>query len=342
MAAALTAFLTACGKVETDNGISPIIQTTSAETVTESVSAVSKTDNDNGISPIIQTTSVETVTENTSAVPETASIAAETTLAESNELDEETAEMLRKEFEEYIKETDPLYAQVDWSRAVIEEYYGRYSGCEVFRAFYRGGEEALDNYYVAGYEMIFPCLGYSIYVHKDGNIWELDAAYEEGIVSEEDIAKIAEKHNGVPTEKADTPSSNAASDMEWREVERSRRKELAELRMEFVEFIREAKPEYAELEPSEVGFEAYFGEFDGWQAFLPLYKMNKTGYAMMYEYITIAGYEMYFPCLGYEIYLHKDGEFYELAEAYENGYISEDVVAQIAEANRSRYFFAFQ
>lgn len=314
MAAVLTASLTACGKAETDNGISPIIQTTSAETVTES----------------------------TSAVPETASAAAETTLAESNELDEETAEMLRREFEEYIKETDPLYAQLDWSRAVIEEYYGRYSGCEVFRAFYRGGEEALDHYYIAGYEMIFPCLGYSIYVHKDGDVWELDIAYAEEIVSEEDIAKIAEKHNGVPTEKADTPSSYAKGDMEWREVERSRKRELAELRMNFVEFIRETKPEYAELEPSEVGFEAYFGEFDGWQAFLPLYKMNKTGYAAMSEYITIAGYEMYFPCLGYEIYVCRDGEFYELADAYENGYIGEDVVAAVAEGNQARYFFAFQ
>lgn len=342
MAAALTVSFTACGKAENDNGISPIVHTTSAETVTESVSAVSKTDNDNGISPIIQTTSAETVTESTRAAPETASAAAETPLDESDELDEETAEMLRRELAEYINETDPLYTQFDPSQAVIEEYYGRYSGCEVFRAFYRGGEELIDNYYVAGYEMIFPCLGYSIYVHKDGDIWELDAAYEEGIVSEEDVAKIAEKHNGVPTQKASTPSSNAESDMEWREVERSRRKELAELRREFVEFIREAKPEYADLEPSEVGFEAYFGEFDGWQAFLPLYKMNKTGYAAMYEYITIAGYEMYFPCLGYEIYVHKDGEVYELAEAYENGYIGEDVVAQIAEANRSRYFFAFQ
>lgn len=341
IAAVLTAFLTACGKAETDNGISPIIQTTSAETVTESVSAVSKTDNDNGISPIIQTASVETVTESTRAAPETASAAAETTLTESNELDEETAEMLRREFSEYINETDPLYT-FNQSQAVIEEYYGRYSGCEVFRAFYSGGEELMDAYYVAGYEMLFPCLGYSIYVHKDGDVWELDAAYAEGIVSEEDVAKIAEKHNGVPTEKADTPSSNAASDMEWREVERSRRKELAELRMEFVEFIREAKPEYAELEPSEVGFEAYFGEFDGWQAFLPLYKMNKTGYAAMSEYITIAGYEMYFPCLEYEIYVHKDGEFYELAEAYENGYIGEDVVAAVAECNNARYFFAFQ
>lgn len=312
-----------------------------AAVMAASLTACSKAETDNGISPIIQTTSAETVTENTSAVPETASAAAETTLAESNELDYETAEMLRREFSEYINETDPLYT-FNQSQAVIEEYYGRYSGCEVFRAIYSGGEEVMDAYYVAGYKMLFPCLGYSIYVHKDGNVLELDAAYEEGIVSESDVAQIAEKHNGVPAEKADTPSPDAKGDMEWRAVERSRKKELAELRREFVEFIWEAKPEYAELEPSEVGFEAYFGEFDGWQAFLPLYKMNRTGYAAMYEYITIAGYEMYFPCLGYEIYVHKDGNFYELSEAYEKGYIGEDIVAAVAECNNTRYFFAFQ
>lgn len=310
MGAVMTAVLAACGKAEGGSAALPISQTAAAETVTEKTSAVSET-------------------------------AAETAPAERDELDDETAEMLRREFAEYINETDPLYTPFDPSRAVIEEYYGKYSGCEVFLSMYSGGEEALDNYFAAGYEMIFPCLGYSVYVHRDGNIWELDAAYEEGIVSEEDVAKIAEKHNGVPTEKASTPSSDAERDMGWRAVERSRREELAELRREFVEFIRETKPEYAELEPREVGFEAYYGEFDGRQAFLPLYKMNKTGYAAMGEYITIAGYEMYFPCLGYEIYVYEDGEFYELAEAYENGHIGEADVAVIAEQNRARYFFAF-
>lgn len=317
-----------------------ILEITMAAVMTSALAACGRTESGNEISPIVQTTSAETVTENTGVTSETATTA-ETIPAESNVLDEETAEMLRREFAEYINETDPLYAQFDPSRAVIEEYYGRYSGCEVFLSMYSGGEEAEDYYSVAGYGMIFPCLGYSIYVHKDGNIWELDAAYEEGIISEEDVAKIAEIQNGVPTEKTDPPESNDIGSKD-RENEKLRKKELAELRRKFVEFIRETKPEYAELEPSEVGFEAYYGEFDGWQAFLPLYKMNKTGYAAMSEYITIAGYEMYFPCLGYKIYVYKDGEFYELEDAYEKGHIGEDVVAAIAEGNHARYFFAFE
>lgn len=314
MAAALTASLTACGKAETDNDISPIIQTTSAETVTE----------------------------NTSTIPETASAAAETTFTESNELDEETAEMLRREFAEYIGEIDPMYARFDPEYVRIYTYYGKINGCEVFLPLYKLGYDAAEDwFYIAGYEIYFPCLGYDIYVHKDGTFYELSDAYEKGYISEEDVAKIAEIQNGTPPEKTDPPETDDIGSKS-RKNAKLRREESNELRREFVEFIRETKPEYAELEPSEVGFEAYYGTFDGWEAFLPLYKMNKTGYAAMYEYITIAGYEMYFPCLGYEIYVHKDGEFYELSEAYEMGYIGEDVVAAIAEGNHARYFFAFQ
>lgn len=316
IAAVLTASLTACGKAETDNGISPIIQTASAETVTENTSVF--------------------------AVPETASAAAETTLTESNELDEETAEMLRREFAEYIGEIDPSYAHFDPAYVRIDMYYGKFNGCEVFLPLYKlGYDDAIEYYYVAGYGIFFSCLGYDIYVHKDGTFYELSDAYEKGYISEEDVAKIAEIQNGMPPQKTDPPETNGIGSKD-RENAKLRREEANELRRKFVEFIREAKSEYAELEPSEVGFEAYYGTFDGWEAFLPLYKMNKTGYAAMYEYITIAGYELYFPCLGYEIYVHKDGEFYELSEAYENGYIGEDAVAAIAECNNARYFFAFQ
>ncbi|MCM1330444.1 MAG: hypothetical protein NC253_13505, partial [Ruminococcus sp.] len=226
------------------------------------------------------------------------------------------------------------------SRAEIEKYYGRYGGCEVFLSRYSGGEEAEDYWYVAGYEFYFPCLGYSIYVHKDGNIWELDKAYEEGIIAEEDVKKIAEKHGGAPAEKTE-PDNVGVTSMEWRETERVRRKELCDFRREFVEFIGKTNSQYAELDPADVRLQLY-GEADGWEIFLPLYKMNITGYPTMYEYITIGGYEFYFPCLGYELYVAGDGEFYELENAYEMGYVGEDVAAAAAENNHAKYFYAFE
>lgn len=315
-----------------------ILAITMAAALTVSFTACSKAETDNGISPIIQTTSAETVTESTRAVPETASAAAETTLAESNELDEETAEMLRREFAKYIGEIDPSYARFDPAYVRIETYYGKFNGCEVFLPLYKSGyDDAIEYYYVAGYGIFFPCLGYDIYVHKDGTFYEIADAYEKGYISKEDVAEIAEIQGTLP-EKTDPPEKNGIGGRD-REIRNSYREKEFELRRKFIEFLGETDPAYADIDPSNVKFESTYGTYDGWEAFLPLYK---EGYDDAENYFSIAGYEMYFPCLGYEIYVHKDGEFYELADAYENGYIGEDVVAAVAEGNHARYFFAFQ
>ena len=316
-----------------------ILAITMAAALTASLTACNEDGNDNGISPIVQTTSAETVTENTSAVPETASAAAETTLAESNELDEETAEMLRREFAKYIGEIDPSYARFDPAYVRIETYYGKFNGCEVFLPLYKlGYDTAIEYYYVAGYEIYFPCLDYDIYVHKDGTFYEIADAYEKGYISEEDVAKIAEIQNGTPPEKTDPPETDDIGSISRKNAKLRREKDV-EFRRKFIEFLGETNPAYEDIEPSNVKIEQYCVTDNGWEAFLPLYN---DIYAEAENYFTIAGYEMYFPCLGYEIYVHKDGEFYELAEAYENGCISEADVAQIAEANHARYFFAFQ
>ena len=314
-----------------------ILAITMAAVLTASLTACSEAEKDNGISPIVQTTSAETVTENTSAVPETA--AAETTIAESNELNEETAEMLRREFAKYIGEIDPMYARFDPEYVRIDMYYGKYNGCEVFLPLYKLGYDAAEDwFYIAGYEIYFPCLGYDIYVHKDSTFYELSEAYEKGYISEEDVAKIAEIQNGTPPEKTDPPETDDIGSISRKDAKLRREKDV-EFRRKFIEFLGETNPAYADIEPSNVKMEPYCVTDNGWEAFLPLYN---DIYAEAENYFSVAGYEMYFPCLGYEIYVYKNGEFYELAEAYENGCISEADVAQIAEANHARYFFAFQ
>lgn len=316
-----------------------ILIITTAAVLAASLTACGKAENDNGISPIIQTTSAETVTENTSAVPETASAAAETTLTESNELDEETAEMLRREFAKYIGEIDPSYARFDPSNVRIDTYYGKFNGCEVFLPLYRlAYAAAIEYYYVAGYEIYFPCLDYDIYVRKDGTFYELSDAYEKGYISEEDVAKIAEIQNGVPPEKTDPPETDDIGSISRKDAKLRREKDV-EFRRKFIEFLGETDPAYADIEPSNVKMEPYCVTDSGWEAFQPLYK---NGYDDAENYFSVAGYEMYFPCLGYEIYVYKDGDFYELSEAYEKGYIGEDIVAAVAECNNTRYFFAFQ
>lgn len=302
----LAGTLTACGR-EVDNGISPISQISAESTVMEVTEKVS-------------VTTIE-VRENAEDV-----------------LDEETAEMLRTEFAKYIGETDPLYARFDPSNVRIETYYGKYNGCEVFLPLYRNGYDAAEEYYyVAGYGIFFPCLGYDIYVHKDGTFYELADAYEKGYISEGDVAEIAEIQNGTPPEKTD-PSETDSIGSKDRENMKLRRAKDVQFRSEFMEFLGETAPEYAYIELSNVKIEPYCTTDNGWEAFQPLYK---DSYDDSENYFSVAGYEMYFPCLGYEIYVYKDGDFYELSEAYENGFISEADVAQIAEANHIRYFFAF-
>lgn len=313
-----------------------ILAITMAAVMTSALAACGRTESGNEISPIVQTTSAETVTENTGVTSETAT---ETAPNESNELDEETAEMLRREFAVYIGEIDPSYARFYPEYVRIEAYYGTYNGCEVFLPLYKlGYDEAIEYYYVAGYGIYFPCLGYDIYVHRDDTFYELAEAYEKGYISEEDVAEIAEIQNGVPTEKTDPPESNGIGSKD-RENAKLRREEANELRRKFMEYLEETDPTYADITPSNVKFESYYGTYNGWQAFLPLYK---SGYDDEEDRFTIAGYEMYFPCLGYEIYVYKDGEFYELEDAYENGHIGEDAVAAIAEGNHARYFYAFE
>lgn len=307
--------------------------------LTVPLTACNNVKKNNDISPIIQTASAETVTENRGTIPETASAAAETELTESDELDEEVAETLCVEFAKYIGETDPIYARFDPSYVRIDTYYGTYNGCEVFLPLYKSGyDEAIELYYVAGYEIYFPCLGYDIYVHRDGTFYELSEAYEKGYISEEDVAEIAEIQNGMPPEKKDPPEANGLGG-EDRKAEKLRREKDNELRRKFIEFLEETDPDYIGIDPSTVKLESYYGIYSGWEAFLPLYK---SGYEEAEDRFSFAGHEMYFPCLGYEIYVHKDGEFLKLEDAYEKGFISEADAAQIAEANHIRYFYAFQ
>lgn len=172
-----------------------ILAITMTAVITSALAACGRMEIGNEISPIVQTTSAETVTENTSVTSETA-MTAETIPAESNVLDEETAEMLRREFAVYIGEIDPSYAHFDPEYVRIEAYYGTYNGCEVFLPLYKSGyDEAEDRFTIAGYEMYFPCLGYEIYVCKDGEFYELEDAYENGHIGENAVAAIAENNH---------------------------------------------------------------------------------------------------------------------------------------------------
>ena len=50
---------------------------------------------------------------------------------------------------------------------------------------------------------------------------------------------------------------------------------------------------------------------------------------------------MYLSSGSLNIYLHREGSFYTLEEAYEKGFLTETEIGLIALENRGRYSFAF-
>ncbi|MBQ7826837.1 MAG: hypothetical protein IJ386_01065 [Clostridia bacterium] len=77
----------------------------------------------------------------------------------------------------------------------VHRYYGTYNGAAVI--YYEGGGMGYTQAYmtvsIAGYEFSYPD-GHTIEVWKDGELYSMNRAYEKGILSKNDVAKIADYH----------------------------------------------------------------------------------------------------------------------------------------------------
>lgn len=111
-----------------------------------------------------------------------------------------TAEFIRQieaEIEVYhANRADPegRYPGISYDVHVLK-YYGTYNGAAViyYTCAGLGYTQAYVTQNIAGYEFSYPD-GNTIEVWKDGNLYSMKRAYEEGILSKNDVAKIADYH----------------------------------------------------------------------------------------------------------------------------------------------------
>ncbi|MCB6414838.1 S-layer homology domain-containing protein [Faecalimonas umbilicata] len=113
-------------------------------------------------------------------------------------LDPEISETLRIDYLCKIKEESPdnTYVQSLTEADIIIDYYGTYNGCEavVMSVAHQTDTTDLRDIQIGRYVFTFDCGSKAerFYVHKDGGFIPVKDAYETGIISEEDVAGIAE------------------------------------------------------------------------------------------------------------------------------------------------------
>ena len=95
----------------------------------------------------------------------------------------------------YLKEFLSDYPKATVKDAWIVKYYGTYNGCVVVMMGdnYTGYTDALWGMEVAGVAFKFKD-GNSIRAWKDGKFYTLQAAYEQGLLTQEDLTNIADIH----------------------------------------------------------------------------------------------------------------------------------------------------
>lgn len=110
----------------------------------------------------------------------------------------EASEALQVDYLRMLKEERPndTYVQSLTEADIIIDYYGTYNGCEavVMSVAHQTDTTDLRDIQIGRYVFTFDCGSKAerFYVHKDGGFIPVKDAYETGIISEEDVAGIAE------------------------------------------------------------------------------------------------------------------------------------------------------
>ncbi len=192
------------------------------------------------------------------------------------------------------------------NRIWISRYYGNYNGCEI--VFLNEGATPKDSrsygaverhVKLAGYELVFPS-EQLLLVYKDGKIYTLTDAYEDKLIDGDDIYEIGIKLSLGYAE-------------------------------ENYQIILNTKELYEDLKNSEN--DNLIDEFIGFEDFGTYGECN----LMYVDDVFFNDVEFEFWVAGYKIIIpdnrilsaYKEGVFYTLAEAYENGFISKDDIYEI-------------
>jgi hypothetical protein len=212
-------------------------------------------------------------------------------------------------------------------------YYGSYGGAEVVTVedSYIFKDNMLGIYFpyesVAG-EIISYLDGNRIYVWKDGEIFTVTKAYEQGILTQEDVAALADMQNNKQylDVRPLYVRSLTAGDSGFRLEKPSKelQKRFAE---EYVAYQNGKRPDTKDpYRTSDVSIARWYGSFED------IHFLWVTDRKLMY-YAVLTGESYYGYSFSYgssqSITVWVEGEFITMSEAYKRGVLTEDMAATI-------------
>lgn len=197
-------------------------------------------------------------------------------------------------------------------------YYGTYDSGEV--AVMVVGDIHTDDeksYVIGEYEFILPSGSYEMLLHTDDGFIEADEAYERGLLTDEDAAEMYYYYEHQrDIELIPTLLNPITGDLTDEQIET--------LRMDFAEYMRDI---WGEISLDEIRILKYYGTYDSGEVVV----MYSNEYAMTCDEnrIDIAGYEFYLESGSLELLLHRSSGFIPAADAYEQGLLSDDDIAEM-------------
>ena len=211
-----------------------------------------------------------------------------------------------------IESLDEIACDVTESGDHYIRYYGTYNGYIII--FAKSNATAIGEMNIAG--KLFLCSNlFHIYAYRDGELYKLQDVYNDGLLSDENIAEIYEIHKRFEFRDRRW----------WHPSEISFPEEMLE-GLQKNGFLIESLDEIScEIDP--LSKTRYYGMY---HEYIILFS---AGEMRVNTEITVAG-ETFFHGDCFNIYAYKDGELYTLQEAYEKGILNEEDIKDIAEYHR--------
>lgn len=201
----------------------------------------------------------------------------------------------------------------------VVSYYGTYDNGEV--TVMTVGDAHTDDekcYVIGNYEFILASGSYEMLLHTDAGFIEADEAYEQGLLSDEDAEEMYYYYEHQrDIELIPTLLNPITGDLTNEQIET--------LREDFVEYMRDRWKNITI--DDEIHILKYYGTYNSGEVVV----MYSNEYAMTCDLncINIAGYEFYLESGSLELLLHTESGFIPAADAYEQGLLSDDDIAEM-------------
>lgn len=202
-------------------------------------------------------------------------------------------------------------------------YYGTYSGYDFLyiSVVPRHAEVFCD---VAGLEFT-TSYGGSLYAYRDGEFYSPDEPYENGLMSNEQVAEIHKLHQSYEEKIAELNKIPPALSREGREAPWAREPISDSLKRQ----IEAALNEFNQSDGSSFDHYSYYGTCGDRIVF------RQSSPVTVLVSFEIAGYT-FSSGSGFDIYVYANGKIYSLHEAYEAGLICTENIAKLAEYHANR------